>query len=357
MITLAKIFDNILLDHNKKPGKNMIVGLGTFSVIFNVDNLGYKITTEKYYNAIVNASQISNILHSKGVNVGRVYTVQTIVEEEGKPNTHTTLHRMHLTELFCKDDNQPDNDDINNYIVNLLKDYPKQPTKTYTDKYLKPANLIVQDIVPGVPCFDESFDLYNLFDITNYESLEKYIKHLNKNIKFFSNIKTEHYVKFILDALEICNIGLLLDNVTRKNYLYDKSKGFYFIDLDGDIHRNEKETKYDEVLDCTISNVIAQITAPSFLYNRQMRKDAVALELKLYDAYLKAIEKAAEEHREPLKKLAKTIDNLLRKDLSVYCKGLSKSDVDKFTTEFNNLSLKGIDHPIATIKNYYQVER
>ena len=70
------------------------------------------------------------------------------------------------------------------------------------------------------------------------------------------NLPEEQIYKFIMDANKIIQSGLFIDNCSKTNFIYNKDKGFYFIDLDGQDYgvRNPLQCTVGNFLDCICNN-------------------------------------------------------------------------------------------------------
>lgn len=95
--------------------------------------------------------------------------------------------------------------------------------------------LIIQEKAKGEELYDDSIIMEFYVFAQNGESdleIRKSAKeYILKRTKYVSEIKQEHFNKFIADAMVILEQNLLIDFFGKSNFYYDEETGFQFIDI------------------------------------------------------------------------------------------------------------------------------
>ena len=262
-----------------------LLGTGCFSVVFDVDGAAYKITTELDYDKQVELANKINDLYIKGVNVPYTYCIHSYND-----------NRLFLDSVRISAEKNSYKDfvaGINNLIAEWKdKDHSrhKKFCGIYQEKidgdipfsknayYANEATLFAKKDVESVILGNDSSNLKLAIEVRKIQ------KDINDSLDYFLNIPNEHYVKFIKDAFTIHYDQIHIDNVTRKNFIYNKEKGFYFLDL-GALNYQDIEL-IDRLywpVTCTITNVLTRVYYPPHYFNEASKIKYLQLFTKLYD--------------------------------------------------------------------------
>lgn len=262
-----------------------VLGSGCFSIVFDIDGAAYKITTELNYDKQLQLIKEINMLYNLGVNVPFTYCIHSYNDrrlffDEVKRSAHKNSYEKFVEEL--------------RYIISKWEDYDPLKNKSFcgifqekiegdvpfnrTAFYIGEALMLNKDDV------EDAMKDIHLVDPTTAEMVEKITCDLSEKLDYFLAIPDEHYVKFINDAFAIDTREIHIDNVTRKNYIYNKQKGFYFIDLGA---LNYKDIDLQEKLywpmTCTTTNVLNQVVYPPQFYNLENKTKFIQLFNKLHN--------------------------------------------------------------------------
>lgn len=200
-----------------------IIGEGTYSLVFGVGNNKVNKITSEYNGASVDKiTSKTNKLYNAGVNVPQINSVYVFKAETGAviQNIKSILR----------------NSGEQKYEV--LADYAKGFTNNQ-GKY--EIVCMQQDKIEGTNCFVDTNNIFiNLVNkrVQNTSNLTSELKRrleaeLNKNLDYFCAIPTGHYTKFFNDGKAVLKENLNIDNILKTNFMYNSTKGFYYIDLGG----------------------------------------------------------------------------------------------------------------------------
>lgn len=244
-------YDRSLTDPTVKPYK--IIGAGNYAVVFDYGNAVLKLSTEGECFEVINNAQIINYLAKLGVNAPETYLVEIVDVGTDADNILDVLYRT-----IEKDEQD---------FSTIRKIVDGKVVFSYGDDFIY---CIFQEKVEGINIFKQDW------------SLEEYLE-------YYNSIPVEHYEKFILDAHKILKEDLIIDNINKSNFIYNKDKGFYFIDL-GNLEGfyNDVFNEVDSPYACTINNIIEDIPNFSRIYNKDLFRSALDLYYKLYNV-LKSI--------------------------------------------------------------------
>ena len=261
-----------------------ILGTGHFSLVFDVEGAAYKITTELNYKNQVALAQETNMLQQMGINVPYTYYIHQYnghrkafddikkVAEKYPYGMFVQEIEKNLNQIQYKSDI-----DVKNFCgifqEKIAGDVPFAPTAYYIGEACMLSKEDVEDAMAGCELVDESV----------YYWVGKIQQDLNNKLDYFLNIPDEHYTKFLCDAFKIHQSQVHIDNVTKKNYIYNKDKGFYFIDIGA---LNYKDILLSERLywpiTCTIENVLNQVVYPVEYYSVEAKSKYLKLYAKLH---------------------------------------------------------------------------
>lgn len=265
-----------------------IVGRGGFSVVLNFDKVVYKLSVEKTYDEIVASSGQLNELKKQGVLVPEIFAINHIEED---PRILEDLRYG----LLCAYSSE----DYRKAIEEVLKKYDSE----YSFK--SGFYGVLQEKIQGNPCFAKrtrSIERANeyspdeLFRMEKTDPLERMNvskiirsaqKETEENLDFFNKIPLKHYEKFIEDGLNIVGQGIIVDNISKTNFLYDPNKGFYFIDLDTldtDYYDSFEMGDLRAVWDFTFENVYRQICLKNHHMTKSIAEKTAQLGLKMSQA-------------------------------------------------------------------------
>lgn len=210
------LFDKILKDNTVAD----VLGEGSFSVIFDVDNKAYKVTSEIDENEAKKIQTESNNLASKGVKVPYIFDVD--VFDANAKDTVFNIKRLMKNSEKSK-----------HYA--LLKDYGITLNRREQHGSLVG---ISQQKIDGKTCFD--FDKYKTIRQTNKLKVKNnktpppllpdLEAELHKNLMTFLPFETRVFTAFIRDGATILQNGVSVDNLLGSNFLVARD-GFYYIDI------------------------------------------------------------------------------------------------------------------------------
>ena len=298
---IVKQYDLSCIDPSQKPYG--IIGAGNFAVVFDFGNAVMKLSNEGVYEEIKNNAQIINYLKEQGVNTPETYLIEKVDIDTLSENILDVLYKT------VQDD--------------------EQDCKTI--RKIVEGEIIFSKEKDTMFCiFQEKIDGINIF---------KQVGSLNEILELYNQIPQKHYEKFILDANNIIKQGIVIDNINMSNFLYNKEKGFYFIDL-GNLGKfilqdiNNVKTPYD----CTIENVLDVFPNLYNVRNQEVAKNSLDLFAKMYDT-LKSVyinntndEKFKEQTRREIISLQSYLNGYL--SAIHYIPENLKS---KYTKKFNNI--------------------
>lgn len=246
-----------------------VLGTGSYSVVWDFGNDAYKLTNEQSYEDAVKMLNSVNKLAKVGINVPNIRGIDTY---------RTTTNSL-VTNL-------------KHFVRNYQgKEYYKN-LKTFAQGFKENVGKygflgIRQEKILGSNPFAESrkTTINSVNSTVNYipdissDTLHELNEQLSQNLDYFNSICSEHYLKFILDAAAIQKDELVIDNKLTSNFIYNPSRGFYFIDLDG--LKNSKLQGCKHIFEPTIDNICECVFADTNKISKQVAKKQLELCIKL----------------------------------------------------------------------------
>lgn len=277
--------------YNNRTGQNLsdcytVLGTGNYAIVFDMEGMAYKITAELNYKKQHKLAIDLNNLHNMGVNVPYTYCVHCYNDSKDFLKTVKDSAQKNNYDDFIADIQQILSNTQTKNIDNTSDFCGIIQQKIQGDA---PFNSVPTHIVDALLLTQEQVE-YVLNDATDTTSkarqyINKIQADLNQKLDYFLQIPTNHYAKFITDALVIYKNKISIDNVTRKNYIYNPNNGFYFLDLGAFQHIDFTPYKKPNItFSYTIENVLSQVAYPLYYFDETTKQKYIQLFAKMYEA-------------------------------------------------------------------------